>query len=60
MKYRLQAHREGRTLARYDNETGKGDHRRFGLREERYGFESMTRLIEDFIADVERLRSLHG
>lgn len=24
LKYRLQAHRGGRTLVRYDNETGKG------------------------------------
>lgn len=60
LKYRLQAHRRGQTLVRYDNETGKGDHRHFGHREERYEFESMARLIEDFIADVERLRSMHG
>jgi hypothetical protein len=54
-KYRLQAHRSGRTLVRYDNETGKGDHRHYGQREEPYQFASMERLIEDFIADVERL-----
>lgn len=59
-KYRLQAHRAGRTLVRYDNETGKGDHRHYGRREERYAFAGMERLIEDFIADVERLGGGHG
>lgn len=60
LKYRLQAHRGGRTLVRYDNETGKGDHRHYGRKEERYGFVNMERLIEDFIADVERLGGGHG
>ncbi len=60
LKYRLQAHRGGRTLVRYDNETGKGDHRHYGRKEERYAFASMERLIEDFIADVERLGGGHG
>ena len=60
LKYRLQAHRAGRTLVRYDNETGKGDHRHYGRSEERYEFESMEQLIEDFIADVERLGGNHG
>ncbi len=55
LKYHLQAHRGGRTLVRYDNETGKGDHRHYGRREEPYQFIGMERLIEDFIADVERL-----
>lgn len=60
LKYRLQAHRSGRTLIRYDNETGKGDHRHYGRQEERYVLVSMKRLIEDFIADVERLGGGHG
>ena len=60
LKYRLQAHRGGRTLVRYDNETGKGDHRHYGRKEEGYAFASMERLIEDFIADVERLGGGHG
>ena len=58
-KYRLQAHRGGRTLVRYDNETGKGDHRHYRRREEPYAFAGMERLIEDFIADVERLGGVH-
>lgn len=60
LKYRLQAHRGGRTLVRYDNEAGKGDHRHCGRRAERYVFAGMERLIEDFIADVERLGGRHG
>lgn len=60
LKYRLQAHRGGRTLVRYDNETGKGDHRHVGRREQRYAFVGMARLIEDFIADVERLGGRNG
>ena len=58
-KYRLQAHRGGRTLVRYDNETGKGDHRHSGRREEPYAFAGMERMIEDFIDDVERLGGVH-
>jgi hypothetical protein len=45
---------------RYDNEAGRGDHRHYGRREERYAFAGMERLIEDFIADVERLGGGHG
>lgn len=60
LKYRLQAHRGGNALIRYDSETGKGDHRHYGRREERYEFTGMARLIEDFIADVERLGDLDG
>ena len=60
LKYRRQAHRAGRTLVRYDNETGKRDHRRYGRSEERYKFESMAQLIEDFIADGEQLEGRHG
>lgn len=55
LKYRLQAHRSGRTLVRYDNEAGKGDHRHMETDEQPYEFQSMGRLVEDFIADVERL-----
>ena len=60
LKYRLQAYRGGRTLVRYDNEAGKGDHRHHGRKEERYSFVNMEQLIEDFIADVERLGAANG
>ncbi len=55
LKYRLWCGRAGATVVRYDNETGKGDHRHFGQREEPYAFQSIDQLIADFAADVERL-----
>jgi hypothetical protein len=45
---------------RYNSEAGRGDHRHYGRREERYALAGMERLIEDFIADVERLGGGHG
>jgi len=42
-------------VVRYDNETGKGDHRHYGDQEEPYAFQSVERLIADFAADVKRL-----
>ena len=40
---------------RYDNETGKGDHRHYGAREEDYQFESLENLLEAFREDCTRL-----
>lgn len=45
-----------RSVVRYDNEIGKGDHRHVGGHEERYHFRSVEVLIEDFLADVDRSR----
>ena len=55
LKYRLYCGRNGECLVRYDNETGKGDHRHYGNEEERYFFISFTQLIDDFLGDVERI-----
>lgn len=57
-KYRLYAGRGGKTLVRYDNETGKGDHKHVGTEESEvpYRFVSLSELISDFIDDVERLK----
>ena len=56
IKYRLHCGgRDGVCLVRYDNETGKGDHRHYGGLEEEYTFVSLERLLQDFAADVERL-----
>ncbi len=55
LKYRLYCGKNRRCLVRYDNETGKGDHRHYGRREEAYAFESVEKLIADFKADCERL-----
>ncbi len=55
LKYRLFCGRARECIVRYDNETGKGDHRHYGLREEPYNFESLERLIEDFRSDCVHL-----
>ena len=39
---------------RYDNETGKGDHRHVEGREEPYRFASVAKLRRDFEADIRR------
>lgn len=43
-------------LVRYDNERGKGDHRHEDDQETPYRFISVKQLIQDFKADIERLR----
>ncbi|MGQ0656726.1 MAG: toxin-antitoxin system TumE family protein [Chromatiales bacterium] len=55
LKYRLYCGRLGRCVVRYDNETGKGDHRHKGNHEEPYRFESVSKLINDFRADCSKL-----
>lgn len=59
-KYRLAFVVNNRCVVRYDNERGKGDHRHYGRREARYEFNGIDRLIEDFMADVERWRNEHS
>ena len=56
-KYSLYCGMDGRTIVRYDNETGKGDHRHVGAQEREfpYAFTSLARLLADFASDVERL-----
>jgi hypothetical protein len=54
LKYRLYFGRGGRCLVRYDNETGKGDHRHVEGREEPYRFVSVAKLRRDFEADIRR------
>jgi hypothetical protein len=55
LKYRLYCGRPGDCLVRYDNETGKGDHRHYGDREEPYRFETVEQLLADFRQDCTRL-----
>ena len=59
LKYRLYCGRNGECIVRYDNETGKGDHRHYGTREESYLFITFSKLTEDFLADVERLTGVN-
>jgi hypothetical protein len=55
LKYRMYCGQADKCIVRYDNETGKGDHRHYGLSEESYHFESLEKLIEDFRNDCSRL-----
>lgn len=55
LKYRLYCGRLGKCVVRYDNETGKGDHRHYGEKEDAYLFVSLPMLIEDFKNDCTRL-----
>ena len=56
LKYRLALVVAGDCVLRYDNETGKGDHRHVGDVETPYSFSSYERLLADFWADVELWR----
>jgi hypothetical protein len=56
LKYRLWAGRDGKTLVRYDNEAGKGDHKHVGRVEKPYAWRGMGALVEDFLNDVEALK----
>lgn len=51
-KYRLVFVRDGKRVAGYDNERGKGDHRHAGKTEKPYAFVDEAKLLEDFWHDV--------
>jgi hypothetical protein len=51
---------DGSNVVRYDNETGKGDHRHIGETELAYSFKSLAQLLLDFRADVEQERKRLG
>lgn len=53
-KYRLAYVVRGNCVLRYDNETGKGDHRHFGNDESAYNFMTPEQLIADFKNDIKR------
>ena len=54
-KYRLAYVMRGVCVLRYDNESGKGDHRQMGRRQSDYVFEGVEALIAAFQADIERI-----
>ena len=57
LKYRLYyGLPDGTCVVRYDNETGKGDHRHRGDREEPYPFKDVETLVADFLQDIEKAR----
>ena len=53
-KYRLAYVVNGLCVIRYDNETGKGDHRHYKGRETTYQFVDLDRLTEGFQHDIAR------
>ena len=53
-KYRLAYVVDDVCVVRYDNESGKGDHRHFGRREQVYTFVSVDTLLADFESDIAR------
>ena len=53
-KYRLAYVVDGACVVRYDNETGKGDHRHFGAKENAYAFQTPEKLVADFERDIAR------
>lgn len=53
-KYRFYFGKDGRSLVRYDNERGKGDHRHLPEGEELYSFTDLDTLYADFLKDMER------
>lgn len=53
-KYRLAYVVRDVCVLRYDNEAGKGDHKHIGESEHPYVFSDIDRLIDDFLADIER------
>lgn len=59
-KYRLAYVVDGECVLRYDNETGKGDHRHLGATESGYAFSTLAQLLADFAADIERWNHENG
>ena len=54
-KYRLAYVVRGTCVLRYDNESGKGDHRHFHGKESVYEFTTPEQLVADFQHDIQRL-----
>ncbi|HLX61725.1 MAG TPA: DUF6516 family protein [Planctomycetota bacterium] len=55
-KYRLAFVVNGKCVVRYDNETGKGDHKHIGTKQVPYVFSTPAQLLADFWRDVDRWR----
>jgi hypothetical protein len=47
---------DGTCIVRYDNETGKGNHRHWEGQEEPYRFTDVDTLVADFLEDIEKAR----
>jgi hypothetical protein len=57
-KYRLAFVVDEVCVLRFDNESGKGDHKHVGAREVPYEFQSLTQLVADFWNEIDRWRPL--
>ncbi len=58
LKYRLYyGLGDGTCLVRFDNESGKGDHKHVGSREKSYRFIDVETLVAEFLAEIEKARS---
>ena len=57
LKYRLAFIVKGVCVLRYDNETGKGDHKHIEGKEAPYAFSTPAQLLADFWNDIGRWRS---
>lgn len=58
-KYRLAFIVDGECVLRYDNETGKGDHKHVGDQEISTEFTDMKALVDDFLQEAEQWRQQH-
>ena len=45
-----------RPLVRYDNESGKGDHKHIESREESFQFKNVETLVADFLKEIQKAR----
>jgi hypothetical protein len=57
LKYRLYyGLSDGTCIVRYDNESGKGNHRHIKGKEKSYPFKDVETLVADFLAEIEKAR----
>ncbi|MDR1708467.1 MAG: DUF6516 family protein [Candidatus Accumulibacter sp.] len=59
-KFRMAYVVDGACVLRYDNETGKGDHRHEGGNESAIVFRSQRQMLADFANDVKRWNHENG
>jgi len=47
---------DGTCLIRYDNESGKGDHKHVEGQEKPFRFEDVEAMVADFLQEIDRVR----
>ena len=58
-KYRLVYIVDNKRVVGFDNERGKGDHKHWNDAEYPYVFNNIETLIEDFLLEVDKWKSVH-